>query len=65
MVKKKTKKILNNIFLFWFPILIVAISHIGIIAMGLPQELIKQHAALNLFAVVLLLAHYVLEEFVI
>jgi len=53
MVKKKTKKLMSNI-MFWIGVAIVAITHIGIIAMGLPQELIRQHAAINLFAVILI-----------
>jgi len=55
MVKKKTKMRVKQ-WMFWIGASVVAGTHIGIITMGLPQELILQHASINLGAFVLIVA---------
>jgi hypothetical protein len=65
MVKLKTKKLLNNIFLLAPAFLIFAGSHIYIKVVGLGPELVQAHANLNLIGVGLLTGHVILEEFVL
>ncbi len=64
MVKKKTKKIWNNILLA-LALLIVIATHIAILAMGIPQEQLGGHASLNLIAAGMIIVHVILEEFII
>lgn len=50
MVKAKTKKLWGRI-LIGLGLGIVTVTHIAILSMGLPQELLDGHAMVNLLAV--------------
>lgn len=54
MVKKKTKKLIKNI-MFWLGALIVIATHVAIIAIGLPQDMLGGHAFINLIAATLII----------
>jgi len=52
MVKQKTKKIWARISIS-LGLLIVTVTHIAILSMGIPQDLLGGHAVINLVAVFL------------
>lgn len=53
MVRKKTKKLFFNV-LYWIGISAVVSTHVAILAMGIPQDMLGGHAMINLVAAALI-----------